>query len=113
MEGSAVSRLIGSSPSFSLHAAPGNGGTPDAPASLEEAQDSALGLAGWIGENWTSWLAAGLRILLIERRLIYGGGLATVEATLPGFYHNSHSINHFHISETPWFRDLGLADKVA
>jgi phytoene dehydrogenase-like protein len=44
---------------------------------------------------------------------MYGGGLATVEATLPGFYHNSHSINHIHISATPWFRDLALAEKVA
>ena len=26
--------------------------------------------------------------------------------TAPGFYHNLHSINHFHISETPWFKDL-------
>ncbi len=55
----------------------------------------------------------GLKILLVERRLMYGGGLATVEATLPGFYHNSHSINHFHITHTPWFRDLRLAEKVA
>ncbi len=56
---------------------------------------------------------AGLKVLLAERRLMYGGGLATVEATLPGFYHNSHSINHFHITHTPWFRDLALAGKVA
>ena len=28
------------------------------------------------------------------------------EVTKPGFYHNLHSINHFHISETPWFKDL-------
>ena len=27
-------------------------------------------------------------------------------STAPGFYHNLHSINHFHISETPWFKDL-------
>src|SRR5215471_18251066 len=60
-----------------------------------------------------SYLArAGLNILLVERRLGYGGGLATREITEPGFYHNLHSINHFHISETPWFRDLGLDDKV-
>ena len=32
--------------------------------------------------------------------------------TALGFYHNLHSINHFHISETPWFKDLGLADRV-
>jgi phytoene dehydrogenase-like protein len=36
----------------------------------------------------------------------------TEEVTAPGFYHNLHSINHFHISETPWFKDLGLADRV-
>ena len=47
------------------------------------------------------------KILLVERRLTYGGGLCTREVTLPGFYHNLHSINHFHISETPWFKDLG------
>lgn len=69
--------------------------------------------AGHHGLVLGSYLArAGLKILLVERRLQYGGGLATVEATLPGFYHNSHSINHFHITETPWFRDLGLSDKV-
>ncbi len=39
-------------------------------------------------------------------------GLCTREVTLPGFYHNLHSINHFHISETPWFKDLGLDEKV-
>jgi phytoene dehydrogenase-like protein len=70
--------------------------------------------AGHHGLVLGTYLAkAGLNILLLERRLMYGGGLATVEATLPGFYHNSHSINHFHISEAPWFRDLGLAEKVA
>src|SRR5262245_47232939 len=57
-------------------------------------------------------IGAGHHGLLVERRLTYGGGLSTREVTLPGFYHNLHSINHFHISETPWFSDLGLADKV-
>jgi len=60
-----------------------------------------------------SYLArAGLDILLVERRLTYGGGLCTREVTLPGFYHNLHSINHFHISEAPWFTDLGLDERV-
>ena len=60
-----------------------------------------------------SYLAkCGLDILLVDRRLKYGGGLSTEEATAPGFYHNLHSINHFHITETPWFKDLGLADRV-
>ena len=51
---------------------------------------------------------AGLRIALIERRLLPGGGLMTDERTLPGFYHNLHSINHFSITGAPWFRDLQL-----
>jgi phytoene dehydrogenase-like protein len=61
-----------------------------------------------------SYLAkAGLKILLLERRLQYGGGLTTLEVTEPGFYHNLHSINHFHISDSPWFRDLQLGDRVS
>src|ERR1700738_1425758 len=51
---------------------------------------------------------AGLRVALVERRLTYGGGLNTEEATLPGFYHNIHSINHFAITEAPWYRALEL-----
>src|SRR5262245_33618250 len=51
-------------------------------------------------------------MLVVERRLDYGGGLSTREVTEPGFYHNLHSINHFHITETPWFRDLGLGERV-
>ncbi len=69
--------------------------------------------AGHHGLILGTYLAkCGLKILLLERRLMYGGGLNTVEATLPGFYHNSHSINHFHITETPWFKDLQLREKV-
>src|SRR3979490_1328143 len=69
--------------------------------------------AGHHGLVLGSYLAkAGLDILLVDRRLTYGGGLNTTEATAPGFYHNLHSINHFHISETPWFRDLALASRV-
>ncbi len=69
--------------------------------------------AGHHGLILAAYLArAGLDILLAERRLTYGGGLCTREVTLPGFYHNLHSINHFHISETPWFKDLGLDERV-
>src|SRR3979409_2468064 len=70
--------------------------------------------AGHHGLVLGSYLAkAGLDILLVDRRLQYGGALVTQEATAPGFYHNLHSINHFHISETPWFKDLGLEDRVS
>ena len=52
---------------------------------------------------------AGLNVCVLERRLIYGGGLGTVEVTKPGFYHQLHSVNHFNITEAPWYGDLELA----
>jgi phytoene dehydrogenase-like protein len=80
---------------------------------LQKTYDGIIIGAGHHGLILGSYLArAGLKILLVERRLTYGGGLCTREVTLPGFYHNLHSINHFHISETPWFRDLGLDERV-
>lgn len=50
----------------------------------------------------------GLRVAVLERRLQYGGGLSTIEPGPPGFYQNPHSINHFNITEAPWYKDLGL-----
>jgi phytoene dehydrogenase-like protein len=80
---------------------------------LDSTYDGIVIGAGHHGLILGSYLArAGLKILLVERRLTYGGGLSTREVTLPGFYHNLHSINHFHISETPWFKDLGLDERV-
>jgi phytoene dehydrogenase-like protein len=83
------------------------------PKTLDRDYDGIIIGAGHHGLVLGSYLAkAGLRILLIDRRLDYGGGLMTKEATLPGFYHNLHSINHFQISDAPWFADLGLQDRV-
>ena len=83
-------------------------------AALEKSYDGIILGAGHHGLVLGSYLAkCGLDILLVDRRLKYGGGLSTEEATAPGFYHNLHSINHFHITETPWFKDLGLADRVS
>jgi phytoene dehydrogenase-like protein len=80
---------------------------------LERAYDGIIIGAGHHGMVLGSYLAkSGLDILLVDRRLRYGGGLSTEEATVPGFYHNLHSINHFHITETPWFKDLNLAERV-
>lgn len=41
--------------------------SPTAPAvpSLQEAQEHATNAAGWVEENWSTWLAIGLRVLLI------------------------------------------------
>ncbi|MDH6623454.1 small-conductance mechanosensitive channel [Streptomyces sp. LBL] len=46
---------------------PSPSGTPTAPVvpSLQDAQKSATNAAGWIEENWSTWLAIGLRVLLI------------------------------------------------
>ena len=80
---------------------------------LEKTYDGIIIGAGHHGLILGSYLAkAGLKILLVERRLTYGGGLSTREVTAPGFYHNLHSINHFHITETPWFKDLELGERV-
>ena len=80
---------------------------------LERDYDGIIIGAGQQGLVLGCYLAkCGLDILIVDRRLQFGGALATQELTKPGFYHNSHSINHFHISETPWFHDLGLADRV-
>src|SRR5262252_7703009 len=80
---------------------------------LQRTYDGIIIGAGHHGLVLGSYLAkAGLDVLLVDRRLTYGGGLNTTEATLPGFYHNLHSINHFHITETPWFKDLGLWARV-
>jgi phytoene dehydrogenase-like protein len=88
-------------------------GQPGGQPGVAEYDGIILG-AGHHGMILGAYLAkAGLRILLVERRLQHGGGLTTLEATLPGFYHNLHSINHFHISEAPWFYDLGLAERVS
>jgi phytoene dehydrogenase-like protein len=82
-------------------------------AAIDKTYDGIILGAGHHGLVLGSYLAkCGLDILLVDRRLKYGGGLSTEEATVPGFYHNLHSINHFHITETPWFKDLGLADRV-
>ncbi len=83
------------------------------PKALEKTYDGIVIGAGHHGLILGTYLArAGLKILLVDRRLTYGGGLCTREVTLPGFYHNLHSINHFHISETPWFKDLNLGERV-
>src|SRR5262245_50858553 len=83
------------------------------PAALDRSYDGIIIGAGHHGLVLGSYLARlGLDILLVDRRMQYGGALVTEEVTAPGFQHNLHSINHFHISETPWFQDLQLGDRV-
>jgi phytoene dehydrogenase-like protein len=42
----------------------------------------------------------GRDILLVDRRLQYGGALVTEELTAPGFYHNLHSIKGAAVTQT-------------
>jgi phytoene dehydrogenase-like protein len=51
---------------------------------------------------------AGLRTLILERRLEIGGGLSTEEITIPGFVHNLHSYFHDTINIMPPYLDLEL-----
>ena len=65
-------------------------------AALDRSYDGIIIGAGHHGLVLGSYLArCGLDILLVDRRLQYGGALVTEEVTAPGFFHNLHSINHF------------------
>jgi phytoene dehydrogenase-like protein len=47
---------------------------------------------GYNGLTTAGYLAkAGLKILVLERRMNYGGATITEEVTKPGFYHNLHA----------------------
>jgi len=52
---------------------------------------------------------SGLRVLAVDRALVPGGGLATIEnPRVPGFRHNTHSFFHRALTAMPWYRDLEL-----
>ncbi len=50
-----------------MAAGPSPSPSPTAPTvpSLQDAQEHATNAAGWVEENWSTWLAIGLRVLLI------------------------------------------------
>src|SRR3972149_6137714 len=54
---------------------------------------------------------AGLKVLILERKLEAGGGLATEEVTIPGFLHNTHSIYHMMVDYAPPYKDLGVEEQ--
>ncbi|WP_022884479.1 phytoene desaturase family protein [Glaciibacter superstes] len=80
---------------------------------MSESYDGVIIGAGQHGLILGTYLAKlGLKIAVLERRLQFGGGLSTIEPGPPGFYQNPHSINHFNITNAPWFKDLGLSATV-
>jgi len=68
--------------------------------------------AGPNGMATGAYLAkAGKKVLLLERRLEAGGGLATEEVTLGHFYHNTHSIYHMMVDYAPVYQDFKLEEE--
>ena len=53
---------------------------------------------------------AGLKTLIVEKRLEAGGGLATEESTLPMVLHNTHSIYNMMVDYAPAYKDLRLEE---
>lgn len=53
---------------------------------------------------------AGQKVLLLERRMEIGGGLATEQVTIPGFLHNTHAVYHAMVDYAPVFQDLRLME---
>jgi phytoene dehydrogenase-like protein len=51
---------------------------------------------------------AGLKVLVLERLLEAGGGLACEESTLPRFIHNTHAIYHLMVDYAPPYKDFDL-----
>jgi len=59
-------------------------------------------LAAYLGK-------AGLKVLVLERKAVAGGGLSTLEDPgHPGFLHNTHAFFLRAITAMPWYRDLEL-----
>ncbi|MBI2862038.1 MAG: NAD(P)/FAD-dependent oxidoreductase, partial [Chloroflexi bacterium] len=53
---------------------------------------------------------AGLKVMVLEKRLEAGGGLATEEIALAGYYSNTHSIFHMMVDYAPPYQDLKMAE---
>jgi phytoene dehydrogenase-like protein len=67
--------------------------------------------AGHNGLILGNYLAkAGLKVLVIERRLEAGGGLSSEEITVPSFLHNLHSYFHDTINIMPPYEDLQMEE---
>jgi phytoene dehydrogenase-like protein len=54
---------------------------------------------------------AGLKVLLLEKQLESGGGLASEEVTLPRFIHNTHAVYHLMVDYAPPYTDFNLENE--
>lgn len=79
---------------------------------LQREHDAIIIGAGHNGLILANYLTkAGLDVVVLEKRLEAGGGLTTEEVTLPGFYHNLHSLFHDAVDVMPAMNDLRLAEE--
>ena len=70
--------------------------------------------AGHNGLTAAAYMAkAGKKVVVLERKPHYGGGVSTRELTLPGYLHDEHSNVHIMIQGNPMIREdeLGLLSK--
>ena len=70
--------------------------------------------AGHNGLTAAAYMAkAGKKVLVLERKPHFGGGVSTRELTLPGYWHDEHSNVHIMIQGNPMLRadELGLLSK--
>lgn len=76
---------------------------------MAEEYDAIIVGGGHNGLTCGAYLArAGLRVIVLERSNMLGGGCVTEEVTLPGFKHNTASNYHGWIHYGPVYKDLEL-----
>jgi phytoene dehydrogenase-like protein len=54
----------------------------------------------------------GLKVLLLEKQMESGGGLASEELTIASFVHNTHSIYHLMVEYAPPYKDFDTVKEV-